>query len=94
VTNGSRDGARRVRSARILLNGTAIVARGQVNPKTEFLWVPVNRLVREQNLLTVIMEGESGAELYVTLEDLDAVARAFAPRPTPTVSTAAAGGQQ
>ncbi|MGH9555351.1 MAG: hypothetical protein ACRD2Y_05960 [Terriglobales bacterium] len=96
VTNGSSDGARRVRSARILLNGTEIVSRSQVNAKTEFLWVPVSRLLREQNVLTVIVEGKAGSEMYVTLEDLDAVARAFTSRPTAAASTSAsaAGGHQ
>jgi len=96
VTNGSRVGARRVRSARILLNGTQIVATGQLNAKTEFLWVPVSRVVRAQNLLTVSVEGKPGSEIFVTLEDLDGVARAFAPHPRATVSTSAsaAGGHQ
>ncbi|MGH9601352.1 MAG: hypothetical protein ACRD24_03085 [Terriglobales bacterium] len=94
VTNGSVDGSRRVRSARILLNGTEIVSRKQVNRKTEFLWVPVSRLVREHNVLTVMVEGKAGSEIYVTLEDLDAVARAFTPRIITAASTSAAGGHQ
>ncbi len=96
VTNGSSDGSRRVRSARIFLNGVEVVARGQVSGKTEFLWVPVNRLVRAENILTVIVEGKTGSEMYVTLEDLNAVARAFTPRPvaTSSASPSAAGGHQ
>jgi hypothetical protein len=96
VTNGATDGSRRVKSARILLNGTEIVSRKQVNGKTEFLWVPVTRLMRAENVLTVIVEGKAGSEMYVTLEDLDAVARAFTPRPVATASAApsAAGGRQ
>ena len=90
VTNGSRNGLRRMRSVRILLNGTEIVAGGQVNAKTEFLWVPVSRLVREQNVLTVIANGKPGSEMYVTVEDLEAVSRAFASRPAAAAS--AAGG--
>ncbi len=80
VTNGSREGGRRVHSLRILLNGAEIVAFGQLNAKTEFLWVPVSRQLGQQNLLTVTVKGKSGAEVYITLEDLDAVARAFTPR--------------
>jgi hypothetical protein len=96
VTNGATDGSRRVKSARILLNGIEIVSRKQVNGKTEFLWVPVSRLIREQNVLTVIVEGKAGSEMYVTLEDLDAVSRAFTPRPAIAIAatSAATGGQQ
>ncbi len=79
VINGSPEGARRARSVRILLNGTEIVAAGRLNAKTEHLWVPVSRQLREQNLLTVTVEGKTGSEIYITLEDLDAVARAFTP---------------
>jgi hypothetical protein len=92
VTNGSREGRGRVRSARILLNGTEIVAHGRLNSKTEFLWVPVSRFLRAQNVLTVTVEGKSGSEIYLTLEDLAAVARAFASRPA--VAGSAAGGHQ
>jgi hypothetical protein len=94
VTNGSREGGRRARSVRILLNGTEIVASSRLNAKTEFLWVPVTRQLRQQNLLTVTVEGKSGAEIYVTLEDLDAIARAFTPSLALAVSTSgsAAGG--
>ena len=92
VTNGHRDGGRRMRSVRILLNGTEIVAGGQVNGKTEFLWVPVSRQLREQNLLTVTVKGKSGAEIYITLEDLEAVARAFTPRSRASASAASAPG--
>jgi hypothetical protein len=96
VTNGATDGSRRMKSARILLNGTEVVSRKQVNSKTEFLWVPVSRLMREQNVLTVIVEGKPGSEMYVTLEDLDAVSRAFTPRPAIAAAarTSAAGGRQ
>ncbi len=90
VINGSPEGSRRARSVRILLNGTEIVGSSQLNTKTEFLWVPVSRQLREQNLLTVTVEGKAGAEIYITLEDLDAVARAFNPRSTAAAS--AAGG--
>ena len=90
VINGSPQGGHRARSVRILLNGTEIVATGRVNSKTEFLWVPVSRQLRQQNLLTVSVDGKPGAEIYITLEDLNAVARAFAPHST--ASASAPGG--
>ncbi len=92
VINGSPEGGRRARSVRILLNGTEIVAAGRLNAKTEFLWVPVSRQLREQNLLTVTLKGKTGAEIYITLEDLDAVARAFTPRTKTAASAPSVSG--
>ena len=92
VINGSLEGGHRARSVRILLNGTEIVAADRLNAKTEFLWVPVSRQLREQNLLTVTVKGKSGAEIYITLEDLEAVARAFTPRSRASASAASAPG--
>ncbi len=87
VINGAPEGGQRARSVTILLNGTEVVSAGRLDAKTDSLWIPVTRQLREQNILTVTVKGKTGAEIFITLEDLDAVARAFTPHSGATAST-------
>lgn len=78
LTNGAFGGSKRVSSARIVLNGTEILAPNQFSQQIEFLTVSVN--LQKENRMEVTLAGIPLGEVWITIEDEAAVQRARNPQ--------------
>jgi hypothetical protein len=69
VANGDCSGKHRASGAHISINGKELVGPSSLSSQVGELVVPISKLVPGTNAITVLVDGEPGAQIQVVVED-------------------------